>query len=1039
MNKWAISIMASLLFVALSPALAQASLGVTLTSQRTSMTAGQNSLLTTIITGGDGNYNCLWSYTNFKVGTIPFAGNSCNVIFFGNSSDTASPDTINLAVTDGSGNSGGTVTYIAVDPALAFSITSSSYTVYVGSGVHIYNSTVNGSINFPGLTPYSFSYMTIPQNGVVYTQNNDFTFTSPGTYDLIETLTDENQASLSNSVSITVLPLTATPPTISITPTSQTIDAGQSVAFSNTTTQGTPGYTYSYTLSGGTLGNNNKVTFSTSGTYTVQETVTDSVGGTGQSNIATITVNPLPTISILPTSQTIDAGQSVAFSNTTTQGTPGYTYSYTLSGGTLGNNNKVTFSTSGTYTVQETVTDSVGGTGQSNIATITVNPLPTISILPTSQTIDAGQSVAFSNTTTQGTPGYTYSYTLSGGTLGNNNKVTFSTSGTYTVQETVTDSVGGTGQSNIATITVNPLPTISILPTSQTIDAGQSVAFSNTTTQGTPGYTYSYTLSGGTLGNNNKVTFSTSGTYTVQETVTDSVGGTGQSNIATITVNPQPTVSISSVLPNPTDIGVPITISANTVGGGTGTSTYSWSVAAGHACPGTESSTTTKSFTYTPSGTTSTCEFTVTVKDAVGGMGTATTNAITVNPLPTVVITAPPSATSADVGLPITVAASASGGTAPLSYSWAVSTGASCPGFTSANTASFSYTPSGTTSSQTTQSGAMPDCHQAPAPVNCQFTVTVTDSFGKKATATTPTITINKQLTVSISAPTSATSVNVGVPVTVTAIASNGTGAVSYSWAVPAGDSCPGFVSASAASFSYTPSATSTNCQFAVTATDSIGQKASATTPVITVTQPPVKGCTNSNSGKPISITGSYLTSTVQVTDQSAVIVTGSHDTITINMPGSNCNIAVQVTGSVDNVNIYNGTITLTETGSYGTTTMHNTILSAQTITGSMDTISGATINGNAFTITGSSNLVESVQVMALNSLQLTGSYVDLTLNMLTSKPMALTVTGSYDTLHTIGGTINLKMTGSYNTLYYHDTTIASQSITGTGDSLIKD
>ena len=594
MNKWAISIMASLLFVALSPALAQASLGVTLTSQRTSMTAGQNSLLTTIITGGDGNYNCLWSYTNFKVGTIPFAGNSCNVIFFGNSSDIASPDTINLAVTDGSGNSGGTVTYIAVDPALAFSITSSSYTVYVGSGVHIYNSTVNGSINFPGLTPYSFSYMTIPQNGVVYTQNNDFTFTSPGTYDLIETLTDENQASLSNSVSITVLPLTATPPTISITPTSQTIDAGQSVAFSNTTTQGTPGYTYSYTLSGGTLGNNNKVTFSTSGTYTVQETVTDSVGGTGQSNIATITVNPLPTISILPTSQTIDAGQSVAFSNTTTQGTPGYTYSYTLSGGTLGNNNKVTFSTSGTYTVQETVTDSVGGTGQSNIATITVNPLPTISILPTSQTIDAGQSVAFSNTTTQGTPGYTYSYTLSGGTLGNNNKVTFSTSGTYTVQETVTDSVGGTGQSNIATITVNPLPTISILPTSQTIDAGQSVAFSNTTTQGTPGYTYSYTLSGGTLGNNNKVTFSTSGTYTVQETVTDSVGGTGQSNIATITVNPLPTISI---LPTSQtiDAGQSVAFSNTTTQGTPGYTIHT-------RCQGALSETTTKA-TFSTSGT----------------------------------------------------------------------------------------------------------------------------------------------------------------------------------------------------------------------------------------------------------------------------------------------------------------------------------------------------------------------------------------------------------------------------------------------------
>ena len=223
-----------------------------------------------------------------------------------------------------------------------------------------------------------------------------------------------------------------------------------------------------------------------------------------------------------------------------------------------------------------------------------------------------------------------------------------------------------------------------------------------------------------------------------------------------------------------------------------------------------------------------------------------------------------------------------------------------------------------------------------------------------------------------------------------------------------------------------------------VAVTDSNVGKGTSNVALVTVDR--VVGCTDSNKGGIITITGSSIKQTVQITNQSAVYVTGSSDNVTINMPGNNCNITVQSTGSSNKLNIYNGTIKLSETGSSDVATLHNTVVSMQTITGSSDKVNGAILDGKTFTITGSSNLVESVQIESLNALQITGSSANVTMTMLAGAPtMAITVTGSSNIMHTINGAISIAITGSSNLLYYHDTTITSQSITGTGNKLIAD
>jgi plastocyanin/peptidoglycan/xylan/chitin deacetylase (PgdA/CDA1 family) len=254
-----------------------------------------------------------------------------------------------------------------------------------------------------------------------------------------------------------------------------------------------------------------------------------------------------PTISISPLSANINVGQSVSFTNITTNGIAPYMYKYTTNApNSMMSGNSITFLTAGTYNVLESVTDNTGVIAYSTNAIITVDPAPIITISPSSANIDIGQSVTFTNTTTDVKSPFTYTYTTNApsNTI-SGNKATFLTAGTYYVFESLTDNSGITESSTNAIIKVSSAPKITISPLSNTISTGQSVTFTNLTVNGTKPFKYTYITSSNNIVAGNTITFPTAGTYNVLESVTDNAGVVAYSTNTVITVTSQLKISIA--------------------------------------------------------------------------------------------------------------------------------------------------------------------------------------------------------------------------------------------------------------------------------------------------------------------------------------------------------------------------------------------------------------------------------------------------------------------------------------------------------------
>lgn len=156
---------------------------------------------------------------------------------------------------------------------------------------------------------------------------------------------------------------------------------------------------------------------------------------------------------------------------------------------------------------------------------------------------------------------YTYSWTptagLSNPNIGNPIATPTITS-TYSI--TVTDTVAGCSLSGAVTVTVVPMPTASISPSSATICNGQSTSL---TASGGGTYLWS---PGGQTSATLTTSPATTTIYTVTVTNTD---GCTDEDISSVTVNPTPVVSIAGN--NSICIGQSTTLTAS--GGGT----YAWS------------------------------------------------------------------------------------------------------------------------------------------------------------------------------------------------------------------------------------------------------------------------------------------------------------------------------------------------------------------------------------------------------------------------------------------------------------------------------
>ena len=460
-------------------------------------------------------------------------------------------------------------------------------------------------------------------------------------------------------------------PTYFISSSQQTINEGQAVTFSIATTNITDG-TVLYWTNGGTTNANDFSDDTNSGTITINnstatvvrtlkndlitegnETIifqlrTGSTSGAILASASTVTVNdtsiaPLPTYSISPNVTSINEGQTVTYTITTTNVTNGAVL-YWTNGGTTNandfsdgiNSDQITINNN-TATVVRTLkndlitegnetiifqlrTGSTSGAILASASTVTVNdtsiaPLPTYIISPNVTSLNEGQTVTYTITTTNVTNGTILNWANIGNTnandfsdginLGtitiNNNTATIIrtlkndlvTEGTETVILELRTSAGQLlATSSTVTVTdtsTTPSLTYSISPNVTSINEGQTVTYTITTTNVTNGAVLYWTNGGTTNANdfsdsinsdqvivyNNTATIvrtlkndiTTEGNETIiLQLRTGGIGGSVVATASTVTVND---TSISVSEPTPWSItsnlgAAPLTVNEGT-------------------------------------------------------------------------------------------------------------------------------------------------------------------------------------------------------------------------------------------------------------------------------------------------------------------------------------------------------------------------------------------------------------------------------------------------------------------------------------------
>ncbi|GHN03212.1 hypothetical protein WSM22_47010 [Cytophagales bacterium WSM2-2] len=609
--------------------------------------------------------------------------------------------------------------------------TSYTYTVHItwGSGV-------SGSVNFRnnGITLYNLGVQICPAS-VPAPNPSSFTITNCGSISISYSgappsgtgwfwQTSPTGTSLTNSTSSmssatsgnfylravscavwsTAIPVNGngglvnvqTVPTLSVSNNASTFCSGQSTNISLSNPNGVSGTTYSWTTSSSNISGASSVSNTSATTIaqtlttptsnssgSVTYSITASAGGcTSGVTTASVTVNPVPTLSVVSNVPVFCSGQSTNISLSNPNGTSGTTYSWTTSGSNVSGTSSVS-NTSATTISQALSTPSSGSSGWATYtvtatagsctsgassATVTINPVPTLSVTNNAASFCSGSSTSISLSNPNGVSGTTYSWTVSpsnatGASAVSNTSSTSiaqtlssasgNTSGTVTYNITASAS-GCTSGTNSPVVTVKPNPTLSVTNNASSICPGQSTSITISNPNSVTGTTYSWTVSpsnatGASAASN------TSTTSVVQSLATVSTGSSGTvtygfsasaNGCGTTTTNTSVTVKALPLIFVTNDATTicsaqSTNIVLSTTNGLSGT-TYSWTVTPTNVSGATAvSNTSSTSITQTlgnAGNIAGNVVYNITPSTA-GCTGASTNTTVNVNPIPTAAIT----------------------------------------------------------------------------------------------------------------------------------------------------------------------------------------------------------------------------------------------------------------------------------------------------------------------------------------------------------------------------------------------------------------
>lgn len=357
-----------------------------------------------------------------------------------------------------------------------------------------------------------------------------------------------------------------------------------------------------------------------------------------------------------------------------------------------------------------------------------------------------------------------------GGTMENTYTVSFSppltVSGNYTFSlvagaGSVSDLCGNVAAPQSFNFTIS-VPTVTAATLQNALcNGGNTGSIISTPSGGTTPYTYTWTSTNGQTASTQNVTNASAGTYTI--TLADATGCSATAS----TIVTEPTALPASASTNQNALcfgGNTGSISATAIGG-TSPYTYSWTSTNGQTA-------TTQNVTNASAGT-----YTITITDANNCTSTATT----IVTEPTVIV--PTASTLQNVlcngGTTGSISATASGGTAPYSYSWTSTNGQT------ASTQSVMNASAGT------------------------YSVTVTD--GNNCTSTATTVVTEPTVIVPTASALQNVLCNGGSTGSITATATGGTSPYTYSWTSTNGQTASTQNITNASAGTYTVTVTDAN------------------------------------------------------------------------------------------------------------------------------------------------------------------------------------------------------------------------------------
>ncbi len=304
------------------------------------------------------------------------------------------------------------------------------------------------------------------------------------------------------------------PPVASFTAASTSVCAGQSIAFTDNSTNSPT--SWAWTFAGPTTltsaSQSPTMTFATAGTYSVTLVATNSAGS-NTSAVTSITVKAIPGTPAPTTNSPICAGATINLNSTAVTGATyawagPSTYTATTQNATRPT---ATAAMAGTYSLTVTVN---GCTSVAGTSTVVVNAKPTISNTTLTQTICSGATASFM--ATSATTGSTFAWTASAsaGTVtgwtasgsGNISNVltnTGTTNGTVTYVVTPTGptptSCAGTASNFV--VTVKPTPSTPVITQNGNVLTSSSATgnqwyHNGTAISGATGQTYTETANG---------------------------------------------------------------------------------------------------------------------------------------------------------------------------------------------------------------------------------------------------------------------------------------------------------------------------------------------------------------------------------------------------------------------------------------------------------------------------------------------------------------------------------------------------------------